>query len=162
MKNIKCSKCGGKHHAKELCRKCYDAERDIKAKRDYLQVITEEKRGYFYVYRGNGYGPFNSREESREKLIQRFSEDEWGKKHLVYIIGVVYFGSATIKNKYLENLDFSQEEWVTVESLKKETEDKIIEVKKSKVYKETKAISRIFRKIKELSKKYLVKKEKHE
>lgn len=69
-------------------------------------------RGWFHGYRGNFYGPFNSKRESDECFISRMNADnsQWGATlQRMGAKAQSYFGIATVENKMLLRFEYLNE-----------------------------------------------------
>jgi len=62
-------------------------------KTDAVKILS----GYFAGYRGNFYGPFDTIEEARKELINRYLKDSRSD----FYFGVINEGQAYVKNKHL-------------------------------------------------------------
>ena len=58
-----------------------------------------ESTGWFYLYRGNGYGPFETEEIAEEKSSERYSKDTWKFKSRCKIS--FRYGTANVLNRSL-------------------------------------------------------------
>lgn len=68
----------------------------------------KSETGYFYIYRGNGYGPFETEDEALQNFFKRHEDDTWEYKSTIKTNNIkILYGTATT-NEQKELISFNR------------------------------------------------------